>query len=117
MSHSELVAASRNPRERQAREPGYVLRSSLEEEDARMAEHTVEVKAPALDVGKVDVVFTVRQDGQVHGRLKISKGGVEWMQRSDSKKAFHMSWNAFDRVFSQEGEKGPTRSGKRRASE
>jgi len=82
-----------------------------------MAEHTVRLKTPALEVGKVDVVFTVHQDGQVHGRLKISRGGVEWMQRSDSKKAFHMSWAKFDRVFCQEADKGATRSGKRQASD
>lgn len=82
-----------------------------------MAEHTVEVKTPDLEVGKVDVVFTVRRNGQVHGRLKISRGGVEWMQRSDSKKAFHMSWNKFDRIFCDEGTQGKTRSGKRTATE
>ena len=82
-----------------------------------MAEHTVRLKTPALEVGKVDVVFTVLQDAQVHGRLKISRGGVEWMQRSDSKKAFHMSWQKFDRVFCDEGDKGATRSGKRQVSD
>lgn len=78
-----------------------------------MSEHTGNVKTPALEVGKVDVVFTIRQDGQVHGRLKISRGGVEWMQCSDIKKAFHMSWDKFDRVFAA-ADKGTTRSGKRR---
>ena len=82
-----------------------------------MAEHTVRLKTPALEVGKMDVVFTVRQDGQLHGRLKISRGGVEWMQRSDSKKAFHMSWKKFDRVFCDQGDKGATRSGKRQVSD
>jgi hypothetical protein len=82
-----------------------------------MAEHTVKVETPPLEVGKVDVIFTIHQDGQVHGRLKISRGGVEWMQKSDSKKAFHMSWTKFDRVFYSEGDKGKTRSGKRRNSE
>ena len=82
-----------------------------------MAEHTVEVKTPALEVGKVDVVFTVRRDGQIYGRLKISRGGVEWMQRSDSKKAFHMLWTKFDATFFKEGNKGSTRSGKRRPSD
>ena len=81
-----------------------------------MAEHTVSLKTPALEVGKVDVVFTVYQDGQVHGRLKISRGGVEWMQRSDSRKAFHMSWSKFDRVFRDQGDKGTTRSGKWQAA-
>jgi hypothetical protein len=82
-----------------------------------MAEHTVNVKTPALEVGKVDVVFKVQRDRQVHGRLKVSKGGVEWMQRSDSKKAFHLSWDKLDRVFSKHGDKGTTRSGKRRSTE
>jgi hypothetical protein len=52
-----------------------------------MSEHTVNVKTPALEVGKVDAVFTIRHDEQVHGRLKISRGGVEWTQRPDSMKA------------------------------
>jgi hypothetical protein len=82
-----------------------------------MAEHNVKVNTPPLEVGKVDVIFDVRKDGQVHGRLKVSKGGVEWMQRSDSKKAFHMSWDKFDRLFSKEGDKGTTRSGKRRTTD
>ena len=42
-----------------------------------MAEHTVKVKTPPLEVGKVDIVFNIQKDGQAHGRLKISKGGVE----------------------------------------
>ena len=82
-----------------------------------MAEPSVRVKTPPLEVGKVDIVFVVRQDGQVHGRLKVSRGGVEWMQRSDSKKAFHMSWDKLDRVFEKEGDKGTTRSGKWKAAE
>ena len=81
-----------------------------------MAEHRVNVRTPALEVKKVDVVFKVHRDGQVHGHLRISKGGVEWMQRSDSKKAFHLSWDKLDRVISQYGEQGTTRSGKRRAA-
>ena len=80
-----------------------------------MAKHTVEIKTPALEVGEKDIVFNVRRDGQVLGRLKISKGGVEWMQRSDSKKAFHMWWHQFDRFFSEQGNQGTTRSGKHRS--
>lgn len=79
-----------------------------------MAEHSVKFKTPALDVPKVDVLFRVKQDGHAFGRLRISKGGVEWMQRSDSKKAFHMSWERFNQAFSQNGTKGKTRSNKKR---
>ena len=79
-----------------------------------MPEHDVEFRTPSLDVPKVDVVFRVKQDGRAFGRLRISKGGVEWMQKSDSKKAFHMSWEGLDENFVQHGVKGKTRSKKRR---
>lgn len=79
-----------------------------------MAEHDVTVKTPPLEVGKVDVIFRVKRDGLAHGRLKVSRGGVEWMQRSDIKKAFHMDWNKFDQVFSAHGDKGRTRSARRK---
>lgn len=79
-----------------------------------MAEHTVKFRTPALDVPKVDVLFRIKQDGHAFGRLRISKGGVEWMQKSDSKKAFHMSWERFDKNFEKHGTKGKTRSKKKR---
>jgi hypothetical protein len=79
-----------------------------------MPEHTVKVKAPTLDVSTVDVVFRVKQDGVAFGRLKVSKGGVEWMQRNDSKKAFHMSWEAVDKKFTAHVSPGKTRSRKKR---
>ena len=82
-----------------------------------MAEHSVKIKTPALEVGKTDIIFKVRRDSQLHGRLKVSKGGVEWMQRSDNKKAFHMSWDKFDRIFCDYGDQGTTRAGKHRHSE
>lgn len=79
-----------------------------------MAIHTVQFKTPALDVPKVDVFFRIRQDGHAFGRLRISKGGVEWMQRSDSKAAYHMSWEHLDENFIEYGTKGKTRSKKKR---
>ena len=79
-----------------------------------MAEHTVKFRTPALDVPKVDVFFRIKQDGRAFGRLRISKGGVEWMQRNDSKKAFHMNWERLDKNFVDYGAKGKTRSKKKR---
>ena len=79
-----------------------------------MAEHSVEFKTPAPDVPKVDVFFRVKQDGRAFGRLRISKGGVEWVQKNDSKKAFHMSSERLDEEFVEHGTKGKTRSKKRR---
>ena len=79
-----------------------------------MAEHTVEFRTPELDVPKVDVFFRVKRDGRAFGRLRISKGGVEWMQKNDKKKAFHMSWESVDEKFVGLGRKGRSRSKKGR---
>jgi hypothetical protein len=66
-----------------------------------------------IDVPKVDVFFRVKQEKRAFGRLRISKGGVEWMQKNDKRKAYHMSWERFDEVFYQNGRKGRTRSKKK----
>ncbi len=79
-----------------------------------MAEHSVEFRTPELDVPKVDLFFRVKRNGRAYGRLRISKGGVEWMQRDDKKKAFHMSWERVDEVFVERGRKGRSRSKKGR---
>lgn len=79
-----------------------------------MPEHTVRLKTPALDLSTVDVVFRVMQDGLQFGRLKVSKGGVEWMQKNDQKKAFHMNWEDVDRKFTTHVSPSKTRSRKKR---
>ena len=79
-----------------------------------MPKHTVEFRTPALDVPKVDVFFRVKQEKHAFGRLRVSKGGVEWMQKNDKKRAYHMNWERFDDIFVHEGRKGRTRSKKGR---
>jgi hypothetical protein len=79
-----------------------------------MPAHTVEFRTPALDVPKVDVLFRVKQGRHAFGRLRISKGGVEWMQKNDKKRAYHMSWEKLDENFVAQGRKGRTRSKKGR---
>jgi hypothetical protein len=81
--------------------------------NSAMPEHTVKLKAPTLDVSTVDVVFRVKRDGKAFGRLKVSKGGVEWMQKSDSKKAFHLNWETVDKKFPTLVAPGKTRSRKK----
>lgn len=79
-----------------------------------MAKHTVEFRTPALDVPRVDVFFRIKQGKHAFGRLRISKGGVEWMQKNDKKRAYHMNWEKFDAVSVAEGLKGRTQSKKGR---
>lgn len=79
-----------------------------------MPKHSVQFRTPALDVPKVDVFFRIKQGKHAFGRLRISKGGVEWMQKNDKKRAYHMGWERFDEIFVDKGRKGRTRSKKGR---
>lgn len=77
-----------------------------------MAEHCVRVKAPTLDLGKVDMVFQMKRGGLAHGKLKVSKGGVEWMQRGHRETAFELSWGRVDEIFRAHGREVKTHSNK-----
>lgn len=79
-----------------------------------MATHAVDMRTPELDVPKVDVLFKVKRSEGAFERLRVSKGGVEWMQKNDKKTAFHMSWERVDERFVQFGRKGRTYSKKSR---
>jgi hypothetical protein len=75
-----------------------------------MARHKVELDVGKFDVGNVDVVFRVRRDGRMFGRLKVSQGAVEWMPRGKKKYAREMGWATLDEIFRRHGHKTPTRS-------
>jgi hypothetical protein len=68
-----------------------------------MAKHDVTVSLPERSLGISDIIFRVKGDGGMKGRLKVSRGAVVWMPRS-GKVGFSMSWDRFDRVM-QEGRK------------
>ena len=44
--------------------------------------HKVTVSVPNREVFKTDIEFLVRQDGQVLGKLLVSKGNVVWRPRN-----------------------------------
>ncbi len=60
--------------------------------------HKVEVKVPFREIGKADVVFTVKEGNSKIGTLKVSKGGVVWSSKSKwyGKK---MGWKKFDEMM------------------
>jgi hypothetical protein len=45
-----------------------------------------------IEVGKIDVVFEVRSGPDLLGRMKISKGGIDWYPRKTRK----ATWEQFD---------------------
>ena len=66
-----------------------------------MPEHTVTIRLPGLDVGPADAEFIVYSDEDRFGRLKVSKGGVDWLPK-DAKKPYRMRWEVFDQVLRRE---------------
>lgn len=49
-----------------------------------MAEHTVKFTVPERELGNADIEFSVKRDGKQFGRLKVSKGAVEWVPANKS---------------------------------
>jgi hypothetical protein len=61
-----------------------------------MAKHKVNFNVPDRPVGNVDIVFTVRQDDDKFGELRISKGGLVWYPRN-SKTGYPVTWKDLDK--------------------
>ena len=69
----------------------------------RVAKHEVGLDVNRLvTVGNVDVEIPVKADGKTLGRLRISKGGVDWTP-ARHQKPYRMSWEQFARVMANEG--------------
>ena len=68
-----------------------------------MAEHEVTLRTPAHAIGNRDHTYTVKKDGEVRGRLKVSRGGVAWKARSAKKQYHHLTWSELARLIAEEG--------------
>jgi hypothetical protein len=68
-----------------------------------MPQHEIEMSLPAQTVNNTDVEVSVWSNGNKLGRLRISKGAIDWMPSHNSKTHYKMSWERFDAVMTQEG--------------
>src|SRR4051812_30692843 len=60
---------------------------------AAMATHEIRVKLPAaLEVINRDVEIIVKIDGQTAGRLKVSRGEIEWVPRGNHTNSYTLGW-------------------------
>lgn len=73
-----------------------------------MAEHDVTFTIPWRDLGKADVEFEVKKDGEALGKLEISKGAVVWFPRNGSY-GYKMPWMKFGELMVTQGRRGPER--------
>jgi hypothetical protein len=60
-----------------------------------MAKHTIDFDIPAGKMGNVDIICHPRSDGKKLGRLKLSKGGVDWVPAGNSVNKRTLTWEKF----------------------
>jgi hypothetical protein len=58
--------------------------------------HEVSFDIPTRDLGRADIHFTVKVDGQVLGKLEVSRGSLVWYPK-DRSYGHKITWGDFDR--------------------
>jgi len=66
--------------------------------------HKVTFTVPERELGKSDMEFKVRRDGEVLGTLKISKGNIVWVPK-DAQKGYKINWAKFAEYAVENGRK------------
>lgn len=73
-----------------------------------MPAHEVDVTMPTRDLGRSDVIFAVKADGQTLGALHVSRGAAVWFP-SGNTYGYKMDWTTFGQIMAQHGTRGETR--------
>jgi hypothetical protein len=67
-----------------------------------MANHEVSLNiSRPIPVGNVDVEIPVRRNGRAFGKVKISKGSIDWMPANKSKTAYWLDWGEFAKFMAE----------------
>src|SRR4051794_39486267 len=70
----------------------------------RMATHEVSLNiSQAIPVDNVDIEIAVRRNGRAFGKVKISKGAIDWMPANKSKTAYYLDWSEFANFMANDG--------------
>lgn len=60
--------------------------------------YDVEFTVPSRKLGKADVEFTIKSDGEMLGTLKVSKGSIVWFPTKTSF-GYKTTWKQFDSLI------------------
>jgi hypothetical protein len=63
-----------------------------------MAKHDVSFTLPERLLGKADVAFKIKRDGEIIGRLKVSNGSLVWVPRNATY-GYKIDWVKFDQLM------------------
>ena len=69
-----------------------------------MPAHDIDVTIPAQTVLNKDMEISVRSDGRLFGRVRISRGSIDWLP-ANSPISRRMSWEKFAEVMESGGRK------------
>lgn len=69
-----------------------------------MATHTVKFTLPERELGKADITFVVKKDGDKFGELKISNGSAVWFPKN-GKQGYRVGWTKLEEFFKEAGVK------------
>jgi len=72
-----------------------------------MGQHRVNFNVPDRPLAHADVIFTVYEDDDKFGELRVSKGAVVWFP-ANKVRGYRMTWKQLDRLA-----KKVSRGGKR----
>lgn len=64
--------------------------------------HKVTFSLPERELGKADIVVSVKSDKSVVGKLLVSKGSVVWRPKS-KKQGKKINWKRFDELMQEYG--------------
>ena len=68
-----------------------------------MAKHDIEIAFPSVSVKNKDVEVSVRSDDSPLGKLKLSKGTIDWLPSPNSKTHYKLTWEQFDTLMRGHG--------------
>ncbi|MCC7194277.1 MAG: hypothetical protein IT356_01845 [Gemmatimonadaceae bacterium] len=68
-----------------------------------MAQHEVNFTIPERPLGKADVEFSIKRNGEAHGRLKVSNGTIVWVPKN-KKYGYRLGWVRFDELMREHGD-------------
>lgn len=68
-----------------------------------MPDHNVEIRRiPRLIIGKSDIIFDIKKNGEMLGSLRISKGHLVW-RPANNQFGYWLNWSNFSSVAVENG--------------
>lgn len=61
--------------------------------------------AHEIPIGNVDIELPIKIDGKPLGRVKISKGGIDWVRSPRSRTRYTLSWAELAGLMEAQGHK------------